>query len=1312
MRDMPRYLEFAVASNFSFLRGASHAEELMLQAAHIGLDGLGLCDRNSVAGVVRAHLIKREKELTLAYHPGARLVFADDTPDILAYPRDRPAWGRLCRLLTRGNLRAEKGDCILLLDDLIEHIDGLELIVMETSTRAAAAPPPRKWKSTNGAGATNAKSDTETTRSACGQTGLKLVAGAAKSSLLSVLRAAAAGRVRLAAGMLYRGNDRARLLRRAETARRAGVPLIAVNDVLYHHPDRRELQDVLTCIREHLTIDEAGRQLAVNAERYLKPGAEMARLFRDAPQAIEETSALDQALTFSLDELRYEYPDEMRAGFATPQDALVHLAWEGAAARYPDGIPDNVRHSLDHELALIAKLNYAPYFLTVHHIVGYARSQNILCQGRGSAANSAVCYCLRITDVDPREGRLLFERFISSDRGEPPDIDVDFEHERREEVIQHIYEHYGRDHTGIAATVISYRGRSAIREVGKVFGLSDDTIGALSSSIWGMGGGGVRTAELVRAGIDVNSARMRKMRALAMEIQSFPRHLSQHVGGFVITRSRLDEVVPIGNGAMADRTFVEWDKDDLDALGILKVDVLALGMLTCLRKAFELTERHYGIAFRSHRQEQRNGQGFFALSAIPKEDPAVYRMLQRANSLGVFQVESRAQMSMLPRLKPKEFYDLVIEVAIVRPGPIQGDMVHPYLRRRQGIEPVSYPSEELKAVLGKTLGVPLFQEQAMKIAIVAGGFTPGEADKLRRAMATFKRTGTIGTFKTKMIEGMVARNYPRDFAERCFSQIEGFGEYGFPESHAASFALLVYASAWLKCRYPDVFAAALLNAQPMGFYAPAQIVRDLREHGVEVRPVDINHSDWDATLEPGPHAALASEASGQRGDSTEVRAHSASEDARERADATRPEPGSSARAAARLHALHREMAGDVRTTHALRLGFRKIKGLSEQDARLIVSGRRGKTESAAPYASVRDLWLRTGLAPRVIERLADADAFGSLGLARRQALWAAKALGRVGGKDDDLPLFRAGLTKNSAAHSVDPPPQATRARAGCALSIASRAGPTCDGEGLGVGVREIGAPTSPNQTTPLPTPPPQGGREQTECAAPTLPDGDGGTAAAHPREPDVELPPMPPGEEVVNDYRFLELSLRAHPASFLRADLARQGIIRNEELRLRPSGMRVTVSGLVTIRQRPGSANGVIFMTIEDETAVANIIVWPQTFERFRPIILGARYVAVSGELQQESGVIHVVARKLDDLTLLLARLTEDAPPIEALARADAVKRPHDENVDSRARGRRNPPRIAAPAQLPDLLASDLDVPARGSAHAPSRRGGTKIVRR
>jgi error-prone DNA polymerase len=1227
MPDMTRYLEFAVASNFSFLRGASHPEELMLQAAEIGLLGIGLCDRNSVAGVVRAHVLKREKKLALAYHPGARLVFADGTPDILAYPRDRPAWGRLCRLLTRGNLRAKKGDCLLYLDDLLELIDGLELIVMERSSFDAASASSLRTSQQPSAGPPELPS---LWTPAQRKPGLRVIANDGKRTdakeidLLSRLRDAAPDRVRLATTMLYRGNDRARLARRAQLARQAGLPLIAVNDAFYHHPDRRQLHDVLACIREHLTIDRAGRRLAVNAERYLKPPTEMARLFRDAPEAIEQTLALDERLNFSLDELRYEYPQEMCAGFASTQEALVHLAWQGAAARYPEGIPDNVRQILEHELALIGKLDYAPYFLTVHHIVDYARRRNILCQGRGSAANSAVCYCLRITDVDPREGRLLFERFISSERGEPPDIDVDFEHERREEVIQHIYRRYGRDHTGIAATVISYRGRSAIREVGKVFGLSEDTIGALASSIWGMGGGPLRANELQRTGIDLKSARMQKMRALALEIQSFPRHLSQHVGGFVMTRSPLDEVVPIGNAAMQDRTFVEWDKDDLDALGILKVDVLGLGMLTCLRKAFELAEQHYGVSFRAgpvdvpqtralpiaHSRAPHVTANAFSLATVPKEEAAVYRMLQRADSVGVFQVESRAQMSMLPRLKPKEFYDLVIEVAIVRPGPIQGDMVHPYLRRRQGLEPVSYPSPELEAVLGKTLGVPLFQEQAMKIAIVAGGFTPDEADKLRRAMATFKRSGTIGMFKTKMIEGMVARNYPREFAERCFGQIEGFGEYGFPESHAASFALLVYASAWLKCRYPDVFAAALLNSQPMGFYAPAQIVRDLREHGVAVRPVDINHSDWDATLEPDSH------------------------------------PGG------RVQALHREMAKDIYSTHAVRLGFRKIKGLSERDAKRIVAARHCTAMASTrtqrlPYKSIRDLWLRTGLSPRIIERLADADAFGSLGLSRRQALWDAKALGRVGDKADDLPLFR--FTSECRHTSEDTAAQSV----------------------------------SCNHST-------ESDQIQASC------------------EPNVNLPLMGLGEEVVNDYRFLELSLRAHPASFLRADLISRGIIRNAELRSRRSGERVIVSGLITIRQRPGTASGVIFMTIEDESAIANIIVWPKTFERFRAVVLGARYVAVSGVLQQESGVIHVIAAQLIDFTFMLARLNENAAPIESLARADAVKRPHDENVDSRARGRRNPARISAPAALPEF-AGDLDIPARGSAHVPTRAASRKV---
>jgi error-prone DNA polymerase len=960
--------------------------------------------------------------------------------------------------------------------------------------------------------------------------------------------------------MLYRGRDKARLARLAMLARDAAIPLIAVNDVLYHHPDRRPLHDVLTCIREKLLIDNAGRRLVLNAERFLKPDDEIARLFRDHPEAVAETERLNEQLTFTLDELKYEYPDENVAGFATPQEALVYLTYEGARTRYPGGLPDRVRDTIEHELALIAKVQYAPYFLTVHDIVRKARELKILCQGRGSAANSAVCFCLGITEVDPQQGSLLFERFISTERNEPPDIDVDFEHERREEVIQYIYEKYGRDRAGIAATVICYRGRSAIREVGKVFGLSEDTIGALSSSIWGAGGGAVSKDAITRTGLDVNSPRMKRVAALANEINGFPRHLSQHVGGFVITRSRLDEVMPIGNSAMPDRTFVEWDKNDLDALGILKVDVLGLGMLSCIRKAFDLVGRHYPDAF-----DQR-----LELSSVPMEEPEVYDMLGRADSLGVFQVESRAQMSMLPRLKPREFYDLVIEVAIVRPGPIQGDMVHPYLRRREGKEKVKYPSKELEAVLHKTLGVPLFQEQAMKIAIVAGGFTPGEADQLRRAMATFKRTGTIGAFRHKMITGMIKNSYEREFAERCFQQIEGFGEYGFPESHAASFALLVYASAWLKCRYPDVFAAALLNAQPMGFYSSAQIVRDVREHGVEVRAPDINASGWDSTLEPGP------------------------------------------RAAERLHDMHRTMRDHIRTTQALRLGMREIKGIGEDDANLIAV-RRG-----AGYDSIRDVWLRTGLQPRVLERLAEADAFASLGLSRRDALWAAKALGRVGDCDDDLPLLATGTP----------------------------------------GLQRLVA-----------------------------------------REPDVALPPMPPGEEVINDYRFLRLSLRAHPAQFLRGELMRRGAARNDCLSNVKNGSRVTIAGLVTCRQRPGSANGVTFITLEDESAIANAIVWPKVFERVRPIVLGARFVALTGVVQSQSGVIHVVADRLEDLTHLLARLAQGGCDIDALARCDEVRRP--------IMGSWRKPEETHAKPFDEDIAADFEVTARGSAHTPNRRTGT-----
>jgi error-prone DNA polymerase len=1071
---MSAYAELAVTTNFSFLRGASHAEELVDCAQQLGLAGLGIADRNSVAGVVRAHTKAKEAGVRIAV--GARLVFADGTPDILVYPQDRAAWGRLTRLLTLGKRRAEKGDCILGLPDLLDYIQGLNLIVL---------PPAR-------------------------------VESAKLADVLTRLAQTTARRsVWLAASLLYRGDDNRRLARLAQIAADARVPLIAVNDVLYHAPERRALQDVVTCIREHVTLTAAGRRLEANAERHLKAPDEMARLFRAAPEAVAQTLAFLERCRFSLDQLKYEYPDETRKGYATPQDALVAFVESGARRRYPKGMSPKIRRALDHELAVTAELNYAPYFLTVHDIVEFSKSRGILCQGRGSAANSVICFCLGITEVDPEKVDLLFERFVSAERREPPDIDVDFEHERREDVIQYIYGRYSRDRCGIAATVICYRGRSAIREVGKVFGLSEDTVGALASTLWGWSMEGVSQKEARRAGLDPSDPRIAQVLALTQELMGFPRHLSQHVGGFVITRSRLDEVVPIENAAMEDRTFVEWDKDDLNDLNILKVDVLGLGMLSCLRRSFDFLQAHYGV--------ERD------LFTIQDEDPAVYRMIQRADTIGVFQIESRAQMSMLPRLRPAKFYDLVIEVAIVRPGPIQGDMVHPYLRRRQGIEKIVFPSpapehgepDELEQVLRKTLGVPLFQEHVMRIAIVAAKFTPAEADRLRRAMATFKRVGTIDTFRKKFIDGMTARGYARDFAARCFSQIEGFGEYGFPESHAASFANLVYASCWIKCFYPDVFAAALLNSQPMGFYATAQIVRDVHEHGVEVRPVDINFSDWDSMLEPG-EAACA-----------------------------RPPPR------------HHDTACYVRTTPAIRLGLREISGLSEEHSHKI------ETVRGEGFDSVRDLWLRTGLPPATLEKLAHADAFRSLGLDRRDALWAVRALQRSGDKDD-LPLLAR------------------------------------------VHMDEL--------------------------------------------EPDVALPPMRPGEHVIEDYRTLHLSLKAHPLAFVRPELAARGILRHEQLPTIAPGRIVTVAGLVLVRQRPGDAKA-IFMTLEDETGIANTIVWLRAFELFRPIVLGARLISVTGELQNEQGVIHIIAHRIEDLSSLLRALTEEQPFAETLAHADLTRR-------------------------------------------------------
>jgi len=1139
----PAYAEFAVTTNFSFLRAASHPEDMIEQAVLLGHTGIGIADRNSVAGVVRAHVMAKERKLKLAV--GARLVFADGTPDILAYPSNRAAWGRLTRLLSLGKRRAEKGDCILNLPDLLDKAEGLNLIVM---------PPAR-------------------------------IDAARLTALIGKLTQHASKRsVWLAAGFLYRGDDTRRLRRLAQIAQDGFVPLIAINDVFYHVPERRMLQDIVTCIREHVTIDQGGRLLSLNAERHLKSPQEMARLFALYPDALAQTQAFLARCHFSLDEMQHDYPHEAHHG--TPQERLIALAEAGMTRRFPNGPKPKVRRALDHELQVIGELGYAPFFLTVHDIVRFARTrpEPILCQGRGSAANSIICYCLGITDVSPDTVDLLFERFVSAERREPPDIDVDFEHERREEVIQHIYEKYGREHAGLAATVISYRGRSAVREVGKAFGLSEDVVSALAATLWGWSMDGIAEKEVRRAGLDPSDPRLQMTLQLTQELQGFPRHLSQHVGGFVITRTRLDEMVPVENAAMEDRTVIEWDKDDLDALGLLKVDVLGLGMLSCLRRAFNFLRVHYN--------EPRD-------LSMQDEDDATYRMIRRADTVGVFQIESRAQMSMLPRLKPEKFYDLVIEVAIVRPGPIQGKMVHPYLQRREAPHLVTYPSpappwpaDELEQVLGKTLGVPLFQEQAMRIAIVAAGFKPAEADKLRRAMATFRRVGTIGTFQRKMIDGMVAKGYEREFAERCFEQIKGFGEYGFPESHAASFANLVYASCWLKCHYPDVFAAALLNSQPMGFYAPAQIVRDAQEHGVSVRDVDINASDWDCTLEPtsplppqAPSLIPPLKGEGRPAQQAGEGAHDKCEDGPP-PDALRAstspfqgevrkekwgegEEGPRQQKNKNLHPRHISMKDDIRTTHALRLGLRQVSGLSETDGRIIEEKR------GAGYDSIRDLWLRTGLRPSVLETLANADAFRSLGLSRRDALWTIRALHRSGDKDD-LPLF----------------------------------------------------------------------------ARVVMPE----------MEPDVALPPMLPGEQVVEDYRHLKLSLRAHPVSFLRADLDARGILRNETLMRTSSGHRVSIAGIVLIRQRPGTAKGVIFMTVEDETGIANTIVWPKTFETFRPVVLGARLVGVTGRLQNEKGVIHVVAEQIDDLTPLLGRLSEHGPSIESLARCDEVKRPEPGN--------------------------------------------------
>jgi error-prone DNA polymerase len=1069
------YHELQVATHFSFLRGVSSAEELFSAAALLGIGSLGIVDRNSVAGMVRCWEASKATGVRLV--PGCRLDLVSGE-SLLVYPQDRPAWSRLTRLLTAGRPqeRDEKGrwlgksECRLGWDDVASHGEGL-----------IAA----------------------------------LVAGEADEGTQAALRRLSdlfGDRAYCAISYRRRPGDVARIDRLDRMARAAGVAPLATGDVLFHSPDRRLLQDVVTAIREKCTIDELGFRRERFADRHLKSATEMERLFARWPHMIAASGEIVGHCGFDLKQLCYQYPSEAPPGM-TPQEALEQLVRAAAALRFPDGVPAEYESQLRHELRLIGRLNYAPYFLTVHSIVSFARKEGILCQGRGSAANSVVCFLLGITSIDPIKHKLLFERFISEERGEPPDIDVDFEHERREEVIQWIYRHYGTKRAALTAVVSRYRTRGAVRDVGKALGLPEDVTGALASQIWGWSDKGVEDRHVAELGLDLSEPRLALVLELSRQLIGTPRHLSQHPGGFVLTEDRLDDLVPIAPATMEDRRIIEWEKDDISALHFMKVDVLGVGMLGCMRRAFDL--------LREHKQVDLG----LSSPVMQEDDEATYKMIQRADTIGVFQIESRAQMSMLPRMKPKEFYDLVIEVAIVRPGPIQGDMVHPYLRRREGKEAVEYPSDALRDVLEKTLGVPLFQEQAMKVAIVGAGFTPAEADALRRSMATFKFTGGVGHFRDKLVEGMIANGYRRDFAERTFKQIEGFGSYGFPESHAASFAKIAYASSWMKCHHPDVFCAALLNAQPMGFYAPAQIVRNAREHGVEVRPVCINESRWDCTLDGGcavNPSPLMGEGLGGGG---------VSGNAQTCIDSTPPQTPSH-----QGEGLH---AAPPSTLLPLRLGLRMVKGLSNLHAARILAAR-----AERPFESVEDVWRRSGVPVAALEKLADADAFAALGLDRRQALWRVRGLGEA-----PLPLFAA------------------------------------------TDARDL--------------------------------------------EPEVALSPMTGGREVVEDYRSVQLSLRAHPLSFLRPQLRARRIASCAELAAMKDGRRVEVAGIVLVRQRPGTTD-VTFLTIEDETGIANIIIWKRRFEVQRRIVMAAPMIGVAGFVQRAGEVLHIISERLEDMTPLL----------------------------------------------------------------------------
>ena len=1063
------YAELHCRTNFSFLEGASHPDELVHRAQQLGLAARAITDRNSVAGVVRAHAAAKDVGLKLLI--GAE-VTPVDAPAVVLLATDRAAYGRLCQLITTGRRRASKGECELTFDDVAEHAQGLLACVplvgsQRSETRGQESAVRDRWAA--GAGATNGRE-----------------APATRRALLQQYKDAFGDRC-YALAELHRGPDDRRVLRRMmDAATKASVPLIAANDVHYHVPQRQFLHETLTAIRHGCTISQLGSRLFPNSDRHLKSSAEMLTLFADSPAAVARTAQVADRCQFSLDELRYQYPRELCPPEFTPIEYLKRLTADGANHRYPHGIPEKVRRLIDHELQLIEELSYEAYFLTVWDLVRFARSRDILCQGRGSAANSAVCYCLGVTSVDSERIDVLFERFISKERDEAPDIDIDFEHERREEVIQYLYEKYGRERAGMAATVITYRPRSAVRDVGKALGLSLDRVDAISKSLERAHGEEELAGRLQNAGLNPTSSVGRQLIGLVGQILDFPRHLSQHVGGMVLTAGPLCEMVPIENAAMPGRTVIQWDKNDLDTLGILKVDCLSLGMLTAIRKCFSLIERHDGRKL--------------TLATVPAEDPAVYEMVSRADTIGVFQIESRAQMSMLPRLRPQCFYDLVIEVAIVRPGPIQGDMVHPYLRRRSGEEPVEFPDERIRAVLQKTLGVPIFQEQAMRLAVVAAGFTPGEADQLRRAMGAWRRRGVIDKFRQKLIDGMDARGYSTGFAERLFNQIRGFGEYGFPESHAASFALLVYVSAWMKRHYPAAFTTALLNSQPMGFYAPAQLISDVRQHGVEVRPIDVNHSNWDCTLEE--------EARDQRSEVTKAR---------------RP-----------------RSAGTLGDNPALRLGFRMVRGLSFAHGKVIAERRNG-----GPFTSFDDFTHRTRLSNVVLKKLSRADAFGTLGLNRRAALW----------------------------HSL------------------------------------------PEQKT--------------------LPLFDGTTT----EEPAVNLPPLSQKEQVVADYQTAGLSLRGHPIQFIRPLLDELKVVPSSELSHLPVDRRYRVAGVVLLRQRPSTAKGITFVTLEDETGTANLIIRQDVWERYRPIASRAGAMIAHGHLQRLDEVVHLLVDRIEDLSRRLEGL-------------------------------------------------------------------------